>query len=83
MKSVVDSKPPGKRAVALIDAIVANPGVHLPWQELVKICKEVGVLSVIDAAHAIGQELNINLGEAQPDFWVSVRGTPRACLIIS
>ncbi|KAG9224340.1 hypothetical protein CCMSSC00406_0004839 [Pleurotus cornucopiae] len=71
VKSVVDSKPPGKRAVALIDAIVANPGVLLPWQELVKICKEAGVLSVIDAAHAIGQELNINLGEAQPDFWVS------------
>ncbi|KAF4593568.1 hypothetical protein EYR40_008355 [Pleurotus pulmonarius] len=71
VKSVVDSKPPGKRVVALIDAIVANPGVHLPWQELVKICKDADVLSVVDAAHAIGQELNINLGKAQPDFWVS------------
>lgn len=60
-----------RRRVAVIDSIVSNPGVLLPWKELVKLCREEGVLSVIDAAHSIGQEQHINLAEAQPDFWVS------------
>jgi len=38
---------------------------------MVKICKDEGVWSVIDAAHSIGQEQNINLTEIGPDFWVS------------
>ncbi|EMD33519.1 hypothetical protein CERSUDRAFT_118090 [Gelatoporia subvermispora B] len=63
---------PGKnKFVAVIDSITANPGALMPWQEMVKICREEGVYSVIDAAHSIGQEPNINLGEADPDFWVS------------
>ena len=45
----------------------------MPWREMVKICREEGVYSVVDAAHSIGQELNIKLDEAQPDFWFSVR----------
>ncbi|OCH92527.1 PLP-dependent transferase [Obba rivulosa] len=57
--------------VAVIDSITANPGALMPWQEMVKICREEGVYSVIDAAHSIGQEMNINLGSADPDFWVS------------
>ncbi|KAF9465637.1 pyridoxal phosphate-dependent transferase [Collybia nuda] len=63
-------KTEGKKTVAVIDSIVSNPGVLLPWQELVKICKEEGVWSVIDAAHSIGQE-ETNLSDSQPDFWVS------------
>jgi len=39
---------------------------------MVKICAEEGVLSVVDAAHSIGQEMDINLEEANPDFWVTV-----------
>jgi selenocysteine lyase/cysteine desulfurase len=60
------------KVVAIIDAIVANPGVRLPWKEMVAICRDAGVWSVVDAAHSIGQELDINLSEANPDFWVSV-----------
>ncbi|KAG6916621.1 hypothetical protein DXG01_006117 [Tephrocybe rancida] len=63
--------PPGKKTVVVIDSIVSNPGALLPWKELVTICKSKGFLSVIDAAHSIGQEPNINLRVAQPDFWVS------------
>jgi len=29
------------------------------------------VWSLVDAAHSIGQEVGINLGKAQPDFWIS------------
>ncbi|KAG2012232.1 hypothetical protein CC2G_012266 [Coprinopsis cinerea AmutBmut pab1-1] len=59
------------KRLVVIDSIVANPGLLLPWQELVKIAKEEGLWTVIDAAHSIGQEPNINLGESQADFWVS------------
>jgi len=63
---------PNKKRVAVIDAIGSNPGAGLPWKEMTKICKEEGVWSVIDAAHSIGQELDINLSKVEPDFWVSV-----------
>ncbi|KAI0635825.1 PLP-dependent transferase [Trametes polyzona] len=66
-----DTRGKGNKIVAVIDSIVANPGVLMPWQELVRICREEGVWSVIDAAHSIGQEADINLGEAKPDFWLS------------
>ncbi|KAF8323561.1 pyridoxal phosphate-dependent transferase [Amanita rubescens] len=67
----IRSLPPGKNRVAVIDSIVSNPGVILPWKQMVKICAEEGVLSVVDAAHSIGQEMDINLEEANPDFWVT------------
>ncbi|KAI0326632.1 PLP-dependent transferase [Cubamyces sp. BRFM 1775] len=63
--------PRGNKIVAVIDSIVANPGVFLPWKEMVRICREEGVWTVIDAAHSIGQEPDINLGESKPDFWLS------------
>jgi selenocysteine lyase/cysteine desulfurase len=53
--------------------VVSNPGVLLPWKEMVAICKDEGIWSVIDAAHSIGQEVGVNLKESAPDFWVSVR----------
>ena len=64
---------PNKRRVAVIDSIISTPGVTLPWKEMVGVCKDEGIWSVIDAAHSIGQEVGINLTEAAPDFWVSVR----------
>lgn len=45
------------RFVAVIDSITSVPGVLLPWKEMVQVCKEEGVWSVIDAAHSIGQEV--------------------------
>ncbi|KAI0078832.1 PLP-dependent transferase [Panus rudis PR-1116 ss-1] len=63
--------PNGNRFVVVIDSIVSNPGVRLPWQEMVRIAKEEGIWTVIDAAHSIGQEVNINLSATKPDFWVS------------
>ena len=65
-----------RKVVALFDSIVSTPGVILPWREMVRICKDECVWSVVDAAHSIGQELHLNLTDAAPDFWVSVRGFP-------
>ncbi|KAG8839474.1 hypothetical protein FRC20_006023 [Serendipita sp. 405] len=61
----------GTRVVALIDAIISNPGALLPWEELVQICKENGIVSVVDAAHAIGQ-IPLDMQRADPDYLVSV-----------
>jgi len=60
------------KIVAVINSIASIPGVYLPWKEMVALCRERGILTVVDAAHSIGQELNINLSEADPDFWASV-----------
>ncbi|KAF8485925.1 PLP-dependent transferase [Russula ochroleuca] len=59
------------KAVAVIDSIASNPGVYLPWKEMVALCRERGILTVVDAAHSVGQEPNINLSETGPDFWTS------------
>lgn len=40
---------------------------------MVQICNEEGVLSIVDAAHSVGQEMGIDLGAVRPDFWISVR----------
>ena len=63
---------PNKKRVAVIDSISSNPGMLLPWKEMVKICKDEDVWSVIDAAHSIGQEVDLDLEKIAPDFWVSV-----------
>ncbi|KAJ7837375.1 PLP-dependent transferase [Mycena olivaceomarginata] len=50
----------GQKIVAIIDSIASLPALLLPWKEMVQICKEESVLSIIDAAHSIGQEINLN-----------------------
>ncbi|KAG1720564.1 pyridoxal phosphate-dependent transferase [Suillus occidentalis] len=49
------------KIVAIVDAIAANP-------EMVAICRDAGVWSVVDATHSIGQKLDINLLKVKPDF---------------
>jgi selenocysteine lyase/cysteine desulfurase len=65
------SRHEGQIIVVAIDAIASNPGVVLPWEDMVKVCKEEEVYSVVDAAHAIGQ-ISLNLAASQPDFFVTV-----------
>ena len=70
LKSI--TRKPNQKIVAVIDGMVSNPGVLLPWEEMVKIAKEENVISVVDAAHCIGQQPNLALNKADPDFWISV-----------
>ncbi|TFK75713.1 PLP-dependent transferase [Pluteus cervinus] len=59
------------RIVVVLDSIASQPGVYMPWREMIKICNTVGAYSIVDAAHSIGQETDIDLKAADPDFWVS------------
>lgn len=43
----------------------------LPWERIVDLCKEYDALSLVDAAHHLGQ-LPVDLKKVQPDFWLSV-----------
>jgi hercynylcysteine S-oxide lyase len=62
----------GQRVLALIDGIASKPGVLLPWEEMVAVAREYGVMSLVDGAHLIGQR-PVDLKKVDPDFWVSVR----------
>ncbi|KAK7456459.1 hypothetical protein VKT23_010708 [Stygiomarasmius scandens] len=69
------------KVVAIIDSITSMPGVSLPWVEMVQILREecggggndANVWCVIDAAHSIGQEVDLahKISLASPDFLIT------------
>lgn len=59
-----------KVRASVFDGIVSNPGVRFPFERITAVCREEGILSVIDAAHGIGQ-IPLDMQKLQPDFFVS------------
>jgi selenocysteine lyase/cysteine desulfurase len=59
-----------KVRAAVFDTIHSVPGVRFPFERFVGICREQGILSVIDGAHGIGQ-ISLDMNALQPDFLVS------------
>lgn len=57
--------------LAVFDTVLTFPGVRFPWESLVRLCKDLGVLSFIDGAHGIGHIDLTHLGELKPDFVIS------------
>ncbi|GAA5938110.1 uncharacterized protein JCM15063_005467 [Sporobolomyces koalae] len=71
-KAIEDAEQDGtsKVRLALVDGISSNPGVIVPWEQLCELFKKKDVISLVDAAHNIGQ-LPVSLRTSRPDFWIS------------
>ena len=57
--------------VAMFDTVLTFPGVRFPWETLVRICREYGVISCVDGAHGVGHIDLAHLAHEGPDFFVS------------
>ncbi|MCJ1386349.1 hypothetical protein MMC17_009475 [Xylographa soralifera] len=60
-----------KVKIAMFDTVLTFPGVRMPWEALVDVCKDFGVLSLVDAAHGIGHIDLTRMGQVGPDFFTS------------
>ncbi|KAJ6786145.1 hypothetical protein PWT90_09843 [Aphanocladium album] len=83
--AVADIEKQGKRArICTFDVVSSNPGLVFPWEEMCKVCKELGVLSMVDGAQGIGM-VKLDLAAADPDFFTSNCHkwlfAPRGCAI--
>ncbi|KAI9172589.1 Hercynylcysteine sulfoxide lyase [Paramyrothecium foliicola] len=61
----------GKRVRAcMFDVVSSLPGVNFPWEAMIKACRELNILSVVDGAQGVGL-VPLDLSAADPDFFVS------------
>ncbi|KAF2837142.1 PLP-dependent transferase [Patellaria atrata CBS 101060] len=68
---VQKEKSEGKNVkVAIFDVVSSMPGIRMPFEDLTRACRELGVLSCIDGAHGVGH-VELDLGSLDPDFFVS------------
>ncbi|KAH7244184.1 pyridoxal phosphate-dependent transferase [Fusarium redolens] len=75
----------GKRArICTFDVVSSRPGVVFPWQEMIKTCRRLNVLSMVDGAQGVGM-VKLDLSAADPDFFVSNchkwLHVPRGCAV--
>ena len=58
--------------MVVIDAITSNPGALMPWREMVRVAREEGAWSIVDAAHSLGQEVGaLSLSRPSVGHWTA------------
>lgn len=65
-KAIDEHKP----AMCFFDTVSSKPALRMPFERLTQLCRDRGVLSLIDGAHGIGL-VDIDLETLKPDFFVS------------
>ena len=69
--SIKSAKSGGKNVkMAIFDTVSSLPGVRVPWESLVEVCRAEGILSMVDGAHGVGH-IPLNLSGVKPDFFTS------------
>ncbi|KAF3043360.1 hypothetical protein E8E11_008773 [Didymella keratinophila] len=63
----------GKVKIAIFDTVVSMPGVRVPFERLTEACKELGVLSLVDAAHGVGHVKWLHVPRGCAILYVPVR----------
>ncbi|KAF3065926.1 hypothetical protein GL218_09229 [Daldinia childiae] len=87
LKDAIESgKRDGKRAkVCLFDTVSSLPAVRFPFEDVIRVCKEEGILSLVDGAQGVGM-LDLDLEALDPDFFVSNCHkwlyVPRSCAVL-
>ncbi|KAM5436359.1 hypothetical protein MferCBS31731_005850 [Microsporum ferrugineum] len=56
--------------LGIFDTVSSTPAIRLPFERLVALCREEGVMSFVDGAHAAGH-MKIDLAALDPDFFVT------------
>lgn len=59
-----------KTKVVMVSHITCTTGMILPVKKIADLCREKGIISVIDGAQALGA-IPIDLTEINPDFYIS------------
>ncbi|KAL4910062.1 hypothetical protein BDW74DRAFT_173529 [Aspergillus multicolor] len=71
--------------LAVFETVVSNPGIRFPFEELARVCREEGVLSLVDGAHGVGM-IRLDLEKLGVDFFTSNCHkwlyTPRSCAVL-
>lgn len=69
-QAVQESRPLKRPRAAVFDVVSSVPGVCFPYEEMVRTCRELGILSIVDGAQGIGM-LDLDMTALDPDFFVS------------
>ncbi|KAI3396659.1 hypothetical protein diail_11836 [Diaporthe ilicicola] len=83
-QAVLQSRQLKRPRAAIFDVVSSVPGVCFPYEAMVSVCRELGILSIVDGAQGIGM-VDLDMAALDPDFFVSNCHkwllSPRGCAV--